>query len=95
MANVAVVYALRRLFSPTALKLYVCTLCLWGIGQLVWVSKVFENLSQAGVARSMQFSLSAFLNTELVVQLVLVAAVLAVFSLFVDLVSSSRVRAFI
>ncbi|MBX4192318.1 hypothetical protein KW798_02410, partial [Candidatus Parcubacteria bacterium] len=49
MASVAAIYTVRQLFSRTALKLYVCAASLWGLGQLVWVSKVFENLSHAGI----------------------------------------------
>ncbi len=94
MASVRVIYVLRRLTSATALKLYVCAASLWGIGQLVFVSKVFENLSHVGTTGSLQFALAAFFNTELMVQLVLLAATLAVISLFVDVFRSFSFRSF-
>ena len=43
MAGVGVVYAARQLTSATALKLYVCAASLYGLVQLVWVHRVFEN----------------------------------------------------
>jgi hypothetical protein len=86
MGAVRVVYLARRLTSAAALKLYVCVASLWGIGQLVWVSKVFENLANVGLAHSLQFTVAAVLNTDLLVQLALLALALAAVSLFLDFV---------
>lgn len=88
MANVALIYTMRRLTSPPALKLYVCVVCLWGLASLVWVAKVFENLAHVGAAGSLQFFIAAVLNTDTLVQLILVVGVVAAVSLAVDLVRS-------
>ncbi len=90
MASVGVIYAVRQLFSATALKLYVCVASLWGIGQLVWVSRVFENLSSAGLQGAVNFVLAAVLNTDLLVQLTLVVGVVAFISLAVDMTRLSQ-----
>src|SRR3989338_946384 len=85
MAGVGVVYAFRQLTGATALKLYVCALSLYGIGRLVWVSRVWENLAHVGVQNSLQFAVSAIINTHLPVQIALAVLVFAGFSLFLDL----------
>jgi hypothetical protein len=88
MANVALIYTMRRLLGPTALKLYVCVLCLWGVASLVWVAKVFENLAHVGAAGSLQFVIAAVLNTDVLVQLTLLVGALAAASLLLDLFRS-------
>lgn len=88
MGAVRTVYIARQLTSATALKLYVCAASLWGIGQLVWVSKVLENLANVGFANSVQFALAAVLQTDLLVQAALLVGALAAVSLFFDLVRS-------
>ena len=85
MASVAVIYAARRLASPFALKLYVCLASLWGIGQLVWVARVFENLEAAGLRSTLRFAYSALLNTDILVQVVLLAFIAAAASLFLEI----------
>ena len=77
MASVGVVYGVRQLVSATALKLYVCTLSLYGLGQLVWVSRVWENLAHVGAEGALQFATSALLHTHLPVQITLAAFVIA------------------
>lgn len=94
MANVALIYTLRKLMSKTALELYIFVASVWALGQLVWVSKVFENLADAGVAGSAQFVVAAVLNTDTLVQLVLVVGVFAAFLLARDIVRGSSSRTF-
>ena len=94
MANVALIYTLRKLVSYTALELYIFIASLWVVGQLVWVSKVFENLATAGVGGSAQFIISAVLNTDVIVQAVLAVGVCAAFLLTLDIVRSSTPRTF-
>lgn len=84
MAGVGVIYAVRQLASMTALKLYICALSLYGIGRLVWVSHVFENWANVGLAGTAQFMASAVLNTHLPVQLTLAVLMFAGVSLFLD-----------
>ncbi len=88
MAGVGVIYAVRQLLSATALKLYVCALSLYGLVQLVWVHRVFENWANVGLQGSLQFATSAVLNTHLAVQLTLVVLVVAGVSLFLDFARS-------
>ena len=86
MANVALIYTLRKLVSKTALELYIFIVCLWAVGQLVWVARVFENLANAGLAGSVQFIIAAALNTDVLVQLVLAVGIVAAYLLFVDII---------
>ena len=88
MASVAVVHTARRVFSATALKLYVLVGSAYAFGVLVWVSQVRENLLQAannGVLAVGNFVLYAVLHTSLVVQVVLLVAAVALVSLAIDL----------
>lgn len=94
MASVALIYTLRKLVSKAAFELYICIASLWVLGQLVWVSKVFENLANAGAASSAQFIVAAILNTDAVVQLTLVVGVCAAFLLTLDVVRGSTSRPF-
>ena len=89
MASVGLVYTARQLVSATALKLYMCALSLYGLVQLVWVHRVFENWSQVGLGGSAQFLTYALLHTHLAVQLTLVVLVVAGAGLMRDLVRSA------
>jgi hypothetical protein len=89
MASVALIYAARVLFGATALKLYVLLFAVWGIGKLVWVSKIVENLStveKSGLASVGNFVLAALEHASTSVQLVLLVALVAAFSLVFDAV---------
>lgn len=92
MGSVAVIYAARQLMSATALKLYVCAASLYGIASLVWVAKVFENLERVGIADSLQFVIAAVLNTNTLVQLLLIVGAFAALSLVIDLVRSISIQ---
>lgn len=85
MASVGAVYTARRLVSASALKLYVCVAALYGLGQLVWVSRVFENLGRVGLEHAAQFMVSAVLSTDFLVQATFVVLLVAGFSLVRDL----------
>ncbi len=95
MASVALIYTARTLFGATALKLYVLLASVWGIGKLVWVSKVFENLSlveKSGITAVGNFMLAALEHTSTSVLLVLVVALVAAFLLFLDVARTSTAR---
>ena len=94
MASVATIYAVRRLLSATALKLYVSVAALYMLGQMVWVARVFENLETVGLQSALQFALSAVLNTEALVQVTLLALIIAGFSLLLDLIRTVPARRF-
>lgn len=85
MASIAAVYTARRLVSASALKLYACVAALWGLAQLVWVERVFQNLAHVGWGSAAQFMLAAVLNTDMWVQAVLAVLVVAGVSLLLDL----------
>lgn len=85
MASVATIYTARQLLSATALKLYVCVAALFGLARLVWVERVFDNLANVGLQGMGQFALAAVLNTDILVQFVLLALVFAGLSLVRDL----------
>ena len=86
MASVGVIYTARRLVSATALKLYVCVVSVIGLGALVWVQRVFENLSRVGVSGAAHFMVAAVLNTNFLVQLTLLVFTVAAVSLARDMV---------
>jgi len=81
MASVGTVYVARQLISLTALKLYVCALALLGLWKLVWITRVYENLAHVGVGGAFNFMLAAVANTDFLVQITLVALVVAGLSL--------------
>ena len=88
MAGVGVIYTTRQAFSATALKLYVCAASLYGLVQLVWIHRVFENWSNVGLQGTAQFLTSAVLNTHLSVQLTLLVLMFTGVSLLLDFARS-------
>jgi predicted tellurium resistance membrane protein TerC len=63
---------MRQLSHP-AVRLGVFLALLLSLRELVWVSRVFENMSHKnGVIEFIQYGISAFIGTEFVVQLVLI-----------------------
>jgi len=95
MASVAVIYAVRVLCGATALKLYVLLISVWGIGRLVWVSKVLENFSiveRSGASAAGNFALHALEHTSTSVQLVLAVAAIAGLWLFFDVARAGASR---
>lgn len=96
MANVLVIYLARKATGPTALKCYTLLLSLWGMGRLVWVSKVVENFSivaESGVLAVGNFMLVAVEHAHISVQLTLAVFVLAGVWLLLDLASAAAPRA--
>ncbi len=70
MRRVYGVYFMRRLSHP-AVRLGVFLALLLSLRELVWVSRVFENMSHKnGVVEFVQYGISAFAGTEFIVQLV-------------------------
>lgn len=86
MASVGAIYLARKAVGPTALKLYVLVAALWTLGRLVWVERVWENFAATG--DTLNFLVSAVLNTEASVQLTLALFVLAGAWLLRDLTTS-------
>jgi hypothetical protein len=91
MAGVGTIYSARKLTGLTALKIYALILSVWGIGRLVWVSKVFDNffaVEKNGIGAISNYLLYAVEHTHLAVQLTLLVAAVAAVSLLVDTVRS-------
>ena len=75
MRRVRAIHALRTAAMPAA-AFFVLTFALWGIGREVWVAKVFENVSSvASVPEIVAFFANAFLDTDLLVQVLSLLAV--------------------
>lgn len=89
MASVGTIYTARKLMSASAFKLYMMVAALYGLAQLVWVSRVFENLSRVGLEHAAQFMLSAVMNTDFLVQTTLLVFLVAGLSLVRDLVKNA------
>jgi cell division protein FtsX len=68
MRRVHTIHILRPFVSGGAAAVLVAGLALWGIGRQVWVARVFENAPREFAALP-QFYLSAFTNTDFVVQI--------------------------
>jgi uncharacterized membrane protein len=89
MANVALIYTVRKMVGKTALKLYVILFSIIGITFFVSVPHVAENFSvvaQGGVGSIATFILAAVLGTTVGVQIALVLGTLALASLVADYV---------
>ena len=74
MRRVYMVSYLRRVLSPLAVKLYASALVLWFIGREVWVAKVLENAPGTGFSSKISFFAGAVWNAELIVQILVLAA---------------------
>lgn len=92
MASVGTIYTARRLVGPTALKLYVSVAALYGLGQLVWVQRVFENMAAVGLGGFANYAVNALLHTDVLVQLTLGVFVVAVVLLVRDLARNTAPR---
>ncbi len=93
MMNVATVFALRKLGSATAIKLYALVLSLGGVVAFVSISNVIANLvkvAEGGVGSVAFFAVSAVLGTTLVVQVALLLGAFAAISLVAPALRSSR-----
>jgi len=80
MRRVYTVYALRKVLSNTALKIYASIALLYGIKVFVHVAAVAENMPDfSNVAGLYNFMLYSVMNTELAVQFIVFgSAVLAI-----------------
>ncbi len=84
MAGVAVIYAVRRLTSRTALECYALFVSAFSVTMLVSLSHVTANLilvSHRGLISLVLYFFSAVLGTTLVVQIALVIGTLATLSI--------------
>ncbi|HVU80337.1 MAG TPA: hypothetical protein VHD37_03175 [Candidatus Paceibacterota bacterium] len=87
MASVGVIYAVRKLLGPTALKLYALTLSLAGVTTFASVPSVlhnFQSVAVAGPGSVALFVVYAVLGTTIIVQFALAVGATAAISLFVS-----------
>ena len=92
MASVAVIYAVRKLTSRTALKCYVLLVSIMGIMffvSLPHIAQNFEYVSRGGVGSIVAFLISAILGTTIVVQLTLLLGAAAFVSLIAEILYST------
>jgi len=92
MANVGVIYSVRKIFGPTALKAYVFVASVAALWKLVWVTRVFQNFAlveRHGVASMGNYLLYAVAHTSPLVQLTLVVGAIAFIALFADLMRAA------
>jgi len=76
MRRVRTIHVVRPFVNETTLATLVAIAALWGIGREVWVAKVFEN-TPVDIVSATRFFASAFSETELVVQALTLATVVA------------------
>ncbi len=79
MRRVGVIRAVRPFLSGTAAGISVLLVSFYEIGRLVFVAQVFRNMPAVqDIPALVQFFVSAFLNTDVLVQLFLVLTIIAV-----------------
>lgn len=91
MGSVATIYTWRRATSATALKVYALVASLYALGTLVWVARVQENFFaalQGGAGHLGNYLMVAVVSTEFTVQIMLLVALVTLFSLALDFVRS-------
>ena len=77
MRRVRTIHRVRTI-APIAVACGLFLFALWGIGREVWVAKVLENMPSVwNVPQVLGFASSAFLHTELAVQILLITALAA------------------
>ncbi len=95
MRRAYIIWALRQVFSPFMVKIYLGAAFLWELGRQVWVARVLQDapgLSHA--AANPVFFVHAFENTRFPVQALVVALIIIGSLLVRDFVSKlSHLRA--
>ena len=93
MRRVYMVTYLRRALSPFALKSYGAIFSIWAMSKFVWVARVIENApSVSNPMGDFRFFTSAFVNTDLIVQALILTTVAFGLWLVKDLVSSRHLH---
>ena len=97
MRRVKITYYLKQVVNPFKLKLGALIAAAFIFGSFVHVAAVFSNLSTISVVDVVglyNFSTYAFMNTEIWVQVVMVASLLVAFGLLRDMVRKIRFGTF-
>ncbi len=90
MAGVGVMYLVRRLVRPRALKVYILAASLITMVSLVSLPHILANLLAVGIAGLPDFALTAVLRTGVAVQIGLVLCLITLGSFFRDMLRSSE-----
>lgn len=86
MRRVYLRFFVRKVFAPTPVKLYIVASFVGFIVSRVSIGNVIENTPQVfNIGAFYNFSVSAFMNTEFVIQVLSVGVIIATFLLVRDL----------
>jgi hypothetical protein len=95
MARVRRIYLMRRLFNTTTLKVYGAVVLFGALASVVSVASVFANMPSFTAPKEVfTFSFRAVLNTEVLVQLLLVSFVMVVGLTVRDILKNSKENKF-
>jgi len=84
MRRVHIIYGLRKIFSPGMLKFYVASVLVWQLFARVSVIDVFQNFTGSG--SELGYFGYAMLDTESVVQLIILGTLVTMFLLTRDII---------
>ena len=79
MRRVYTLYLMRKVFNPTAFRLYAFVISIIAIASFVSISNVLANIPTDSLVSFYTFSMNAVLGTELVVQLLILAMLASLF----------------
>lgn len=74
MRRVYTIYVLRKVFNPLMYRLYLLVALLGGVASFVSISNVVANMPRYGISNLYDFSMYAFLHTEVTVQVLTLGA---------------------
>lgn len=87
MRRVHLIRILGLVISTAMLAVLTALAALWGIGREVWVARILENMPQiSDMGTFMGFWLSAFLGTQLIVQVLTVLTLISLLFLLLETV---------
>lgn len=89
MRRVRTAYVLKRLSGGVAASALLAAASLYALGREVWVAKIWQNMPSAThVSQFAHFFLAAFLNTQALVQVTIIAVLAAGFWFLVNVARS-------
>lgn len=95
MARVRRIYLMRRLFNTTTIKVYGAVVLLGALASVVSITNVYANMPSFMSPKEMfTFSFRAVLNTEVLVQLLLVSFVMVIGLTVRDILKNSKENKF-
>lgn len=87
MRRVRLIRILALIISTATLAVLTALVALWGIGREVWVARVLENMPQiSDTSTFLSFWLSAFLGTQLIVQVLTILTLISLLFLLLETV---------